>query len=544
MPPNKGDTAFERASRLTNQAYTIQIKAALGVINAKLKERHAAIPIVLREMIRHSFLDPDSKDMQGLRTLYETGAPVAAAGPASASPAVHAGGQAPQLALEDAKADETDEQAAAHTSEGIDDNRPFDKNATSMSDLSVARLETLLQLVEPVTFSKGNLKCILRRGARAQNQTALLQLVELCTNIPIDGEIPLDCRSLKSLGAHCMKLSRALGRRARDLQLPLTPESELIYSMERASASEVKITHNFRQQSFNIMVPTDADLYIHASYSEYRAQLRQRAGPYQQPLSVMFNSLEPVMPSPTLRKRDMALALTDGGGATVSSSTAFATPPLKRAAVAWSPPPPSAASLPGESGQEHRASPHLPQFRNTSIQNSTGTSSLQLSFGASYLPSTPLVRHTWSTLHILSESHAPPQASQHRPQGSLCICHCVAAPLPGGGGEDFCSVGRRRLAHGHGHRCGRGRRVMSISDFGIVARGALTASGGGGGGVSRPRVPMVCDSGVLAGVAGAAVLGRPSVLPRPTWRGSIVVARRWVRKHRSRGAPLSKHGAS
>lgn len=298
MAPRKGETAFQKASRLTAQANIIQVRAAVNLIAAALKEHQQHIGPVLRLLVKHGALDPDSDEMNGMRGLYESAqAPTPAPAPAPASTDSGAG-RSSERSQQLAPAE--DAEAPAEAPEGglvIDggDDKAFDKNITTIGDLSITRLETVLQVMERISFSKMNLKTVVKRGARLANATFLGQLIEFCTNVPLDGEIPKNCRAMPALAKHLLELNESLGRRARDLALPIGPNTELVYCFKIIQPGEALITHRYRMTEVRLVVPSDGTFFIHASYSEARAQLRQRAGPFSQTLSVLFTFSDPLV---------------------------------------------------------------------------------------------------------------------------------------------------------------------------------------------------------------------------------------------------------
>jgi len=171
--------------------------------------------------------------------------------------------------------DVVEEEAPAITdgSEQLDDTT-FDKNITRFSDLSVSRLESLCMFIEPVAFSAANIKTVIRRGSRVNNLAELGNLLEAATNLTLDTDIPRQARSLRSLATYVREINLSLGRRMRDLTLPLAWEDFGIYAFQLGDEGEAIVTHRLLGERVQVAVPTGPGLYLQATWSEQRASLR------------------------------------------------------------------------------------------------------------------------------------------------------------------------------------------------------------------------------------------------------------------------------
>ena len=125
------------------------------------------------------------------------------------------------------------------------------KSFTKLENMPLCHMERWLSLTEPIAFSEGQLRALVKRGSRDASRASLAELMEFTTSI--DPTVPLfqTGRNMECFEKKLVQMNLDMGRRARDLQLPPMWLLAGIYKLESKN-NILTPTHKFTQQSAKV----------------------------------------------------------------------------------------------------------------------------------------------------------------------------------------------------------------------------------------------------------------------------------------------------
>ena len=197
------------------------------------------------------------------------------------------------------------------------------KSFTKLENMPLCHMKRWLSLMEPIAFSEGQLRALVKRGSRDASRASLAELMEFTTSI--DPTVPLFQTGREDLNMECfeqklVQMDLDIGRRARDFQLPPMWLLAGIYKLESKS-NILTLTHKFTQQSAKVpksimdTVASHDEVHILLNFSEHRAVCQGRAtGPFDAMLCSAILQLQEVV-EPPLKKARHFRALCDADGA-------------------------------------------------------------------------------------------------------------------------------------------------------------------------------------------------------------------------------------
>lgn len=299
MPLKKGETHDDSAARLSKQSADLKVKAAFQRVVAALK----ANPEAVHEVERH-LADIGKGSPATSRSKRAASDAVGSATKKLKALSAQAGSDSeemvdePQpcgvLALTDAPGDASAQDERAPDDAGhrvVPDpslSKEFEKNQTCYMKLNVCDITTILSSLEPAALSDLNLRRVVKRGARLENATRLLELLEFVTNESAQSTISREHRQLGSLVRFLAVRNEKFGRRARDMTLPPCWDTHGVYMLQHFG-EQVFVQHRFQEHiRARVYPPVAGGLFIEMNYSELRATLKQESTSYNQPIILLF----------------------------------------------------------------------------------------------------------------------------------------------------------------------------------------------------------------------------------------------------------------
>lgn len=285
MAPRKGETSDAKAQRYNRQAALFLQKARFERVVKVLKARPDVLPDVERQL----------KDL-GVLEVSNDGAAAVEVKELMAEPVTPGKGDSGhgvkgEQGDEDEEGDACSAQAASSPANVKGGCAQWDRNTTKFGQVPVSVLKRALQTAGKNSFSSGNVKAVVKRGARDPSQSFLCQCVELMTNMDPAATIEARYRSVEGFCELVVMLNMENGRRARDLVLADAIqdwEPHGVYSLDRTSAARLKISHKYKNLVATISVDKDGDYYIDGNFSEMRAIIRDRNSDWRKPATVLF----------------------------------------------------------------------------------------------------------------------------------------------------------------------------------------------------------------------------------------------------------------
>jgi len=183
-------------------------------------------------------------------------------------------------------------------------------------------LERLVELVEPVSFSKQQCKLLTSNRRRCTQREPFLQLLECVCEI--DREMPLlrngiDFHNIGVFSEYLKKQSELRGRRGRDMTLPPRWQNVGLYDLtvdgEIICIAEHYTTPGHPKRSVRIVwadegIKDPAAVYVSENWSQSKARLREEASWYARPVEALLPK------KPTLPDENPTLAIEGGGDQT------------------------------------------------------------------------------------------------------------------------------------------------------------------------------------------------------------------------------------
>ena len=252
MPPKK-ETHSEKAARHRELALQLKLKSALARVTGVLKANGQKLLEVEAELVSSGHLDAEL----------------------AFTPTRAVAGSNAQFALLNGEAEDPDD-------------KPFCKNITTWGDLSLALSKRMLTAAEPVSMSAANLKMMITRGQREVSMAELHKLREYMTGISGDEVIEPECRTNNSVIQFFSDLNLKCGRRARDLILLVSWETDGIYSVSVGLDCIMSVRNKFTDTVVEVQCPRNAKFVVDMNYSETRAIVKQASGPWRKNISQLF----------------------------------------------------------------------------------------------------------------------------------------------------------------------------------------------------------------------------------------------------------------
>lgn len=254
MPAAKvKETPLERAARLQKVAAGISVKADRSLCIEILRKRDDIVPHVKGLMVSMGAID--------------------AAGKATAGPA--------NLTARSSGADKDDDNmqakvVAPRTMEEVRPQHELHRNYSTWGGVPVIYVCWLLSRIEPVTFSIANMKgSTSKRNGKLPSQESVLQWFEVTTGMDADQSVG-ETRVLGDLVKLLSEASCKLGRRSRDLSLPVDWATQGIYCVTADKNGNAVLVNRWTSQSAEfegIRVDADGSIphSIDMNWSEHRA---------------------------------------------------------------------------------------------------------------------------------------------------------------------------------------------------------------------------------------------------------------------------------
>lgn len=258
MAPKAKETPFERAARLQKIATGINNKADRDLCIAVLKKREDIVPQVKSLMVN-------------LGVLQDAATAAPSQGPAyviQASP-----NDTTQTAAVPTKVEKL---VAPRNMDEVDENHELHRNYSTWGLVPTTYLCWLLSRLEPVTFSIANMKGASgKRNGRLPALECVLQWFEITTGMDADQSVG-ETRVLKDAAQRLLDASLRLGRRGRDLSLPVDWAAQGIYKLVVSSDRRPFLTNRWTNQSAElegVEVAADGTVAhtIDMNWSEHRA---------------------------------------------------------------------------------------------------------------------------------------------------------------------------------------------------------------------------------------------------------------------------------
>lgn len=271
MSPKKESPAA-RSQRLQRVAHALQEKADFQTCCAVLKGNPSAVNSTKKQLVALGMWPTEFGSSEyGQLAPHRAGAPKEDEEPAKTA-----------VKEEEEESKEAGRHCGVPDQCDSGDARHIHRNFALWSNVPGLHIRTILNALEPVTFSLGNLRSMCRKGQREVPKDKLLELFEYMTSI--DPSVPVgDDRDTASIIKTLRGVSSSLGRRCRDLQLPPAWNSKGIYSVEHEDGDIVLV----KKSSGEKKILTHGDSSIIANYelstnfSELRATIRDKTSPGQ-----------------------------------------------------------------------------------------------------------------------------------------------------------------------------------------------------------------------------------------------------------------------
>lgn len=293
MPPLKNESPGDKATRLLKKANQINQKVSYNRVMAALKSRPDLCSQIEAQLAAYGALEPLPADTGSKQQSSPAVLPKPPAGPlalldgsqGAPTPTKHeAGHQA-----------EHEEELPAETGApaSFEDDKKFEKNIALVGQVLAKTIKKALMMCEPASFSEGNFKSILKRGAKDVNARFLLDLLEFCTNLGDSTSLPPGCRSQSAFAHRVMKNYHDKGRRGRDLQLQAAmPWGKVgVYMIQKRDEQLDCVNKVLKQEVAIPVVGEEADYFIDTNYSELRAMIGSTLTHYRQPCVLLFGCL-------------------------------------------------------------------------------------------------------------------------------------------------------------------------------------------------------------------------------------------------------------
>lgn len=247
MPPVKGECAQERAARLQQRAVQLQQRATYQRVVAILKSKPSYITIVEQTLRANgAFSDapaPKAKAKAAAKWATIATRPARVAPARNGPLAITDGAEAEVGAAPDEDGTELADEPS-HTADPDTPSEPppagdqeypaserLPRGASCFANFSISLLKRMLAAAKPVAFSEFILKALAKRGSRDIARVELNRLLEFVTNMEDTTLISISCRYEGPLLSWTKATSIALGRRGRDIQLPVDWSSNGVYEV-------------------------------------------------------------------------------------------------------------------------------------------------------------------------------------------------------------------------------------------------------------------------------------------------------------------------
>lgn len=266
MAPSK-ETAQQKAQRLMKAGRKLRVKADFVTVCQCLRDREDLIGFFWEELIGRGELVADGEGNLVVVGKSEKGTPVKREAAAEA-PAV------PAASAPSSEAASPPEQPADNRD--TTDGTVIHRNFNTWHLVPPAHLATILEGIEPITFSAGNMRAFIKRGCRAPPRPILLELLEFTVDVDPSSSVGED-RNIQSI-INKFKLRNQLNdRRGRELQLPRNWRDVGIFDV---SIFEPVLTIRERRGGASIVVAgvavqqgDEQGINIDNNYSKLRATL-------------------------------------------------------------------------------------------------------------------------------------------------------------------------------------------------------------------------------------------------------------------------------
>ena len=290
MPPVKHESPGDKATRLLKKANQINQKASYNRVMAALKSRPPLCSQIEAQLAAYGALEPLTADTGSKQQSSPAALPKPPAGPLALLDGCQ-GAPTSGEALEPKHEEQHQAQTGAPASLG--DDKKFEKNIALVGHVPAKTLKKSPMMCEPASFSDGNFKSILKRGAKDVNARFLLDLPEFCTNLGDSTFLPPGCRTHSAFTHWVMNNYHGKGRRGRDLQLmAVMPWDKVgMYTIQKRDQQLYCANQVLKQEVAIPVVGEEGNFFIDTNYSELRAVKGSTLTQYRQPCVLLFGCL-------------------------------------------------------------------------------------------------------------------------------------------------------------------------------------------------------------------------------------------------------------
>ena len=277
MPQQKGLSRAERANKAEENARILRDKDRFDRVSKVLKADSARLYKVEQELIREGALKVDD--------VFFSPRTSKAVMPAIADVGDRARNE-----------DEDDSARTLRIPDGVPPDvlklstTPYDRNKSTFNQVPVTVLQTALALCEPIELSKAQQAPLMKRGARVQNQLLLTRIVEMFTGIAGESRIEVADRNNQAVTVIIIRTYNELGKRGSNFNLATLDFETGVGGMFKwqVAGNECIVTNMFSLAECRCNVPRLAEMWIDMNWSEAKAVLRQKNGPFRKPVAAMM----------------------------------------------------------------------------------------------------------------------------------------------------------------------------------------------------------------------------------------------------------------
>lgn len=265
MPP-KRESAQQKAQRLMKAGRKLRVKADYVTVCQCLRDREDLISFFREELVERGELQTDGEGNLVVVGKVERASPVKREADTQALAA------APVPTPEEP---ESPQEQPADTRDTKDETI-IHRNFSTWHLVPPAHLQAILEGIEPITCSGGNLRAFIKRGCRSAPRSVLLELLEFTVDVDPSSSVGED-RVVSSIIDKFRARNEYNGRRGRELRFPHNWQEVGIFEL---SIAEPVLTIRERRTGESIVVAgiavqrDDASrITIDNNYSKLRASL-------------------------------------------------------------------------------------------------------------------------------------------------------------------------------------------------------------------------------------------------------------------------------